>query len=136
MKKIRLIQLKIKTDADDFSNGKTMYTNNTNNTNTPINHVIRNNKLTTSTINMHSLSPGPKNFGATYSTKTNKITELSKRHSSNVNGNNEIRQSLIENKNDAKSHTDKINVLGNVYEKFAGGVSPKMSNGIASKNSK
>ena len=134
MKKTKI--LNINTEAEDFSNGRTMLSNNPNNSNSQINQKINNKKLTLSTLNMNSLSPTRKNFGTSLSIKTNKITELGKRHSSNTNGNNENRQSLWDNKFEAKSNLDKINVLVNVNEKFVGSLSPKISNGIGSKNSK
>ena len=129
MKKIRISQLKINTDAEDSANGnKNMVSNSILANNQANINAVKNNKLMTAALNMGSLSPVQKNYIVLHSTKTNKITEFSRKQSNNINGNNENRQSFADFKNDSKNNNS-------VYDKFLGGMSPKISNGIASKNS-
>lgn len=136
MKKIKFNGLKINTDADDSSyrnkNIRESITSNNSNMAGINQHSLRNSKtINTNTLNLNTLSP--KNFSIVHSTKSNKISEFSKRPSIN-SLTNDNRRSLVENKNEYKINNEKKNSFGNTN--LIGSLSPKIPNGILSKNSK
>jgi hypothetical protein len=139
MKKLQFNQLKINTDLEDTAN-----LNKNSNAAIGINNPnieginqqsIRNSKTMTATLNLNTLSP--KNFSVLQTTKTNKITEFNNRPSNkNITGTTDYKRSFVDNRNDYKSSIEKTSTVGNNFGTLIGSLSPKIPNGIISKNSK
>jgi hypothetical protein len=137
MNKIKINQLKINTDTPDHLTinknvgGGSGTSDMIGHPSVKIGKFVTNNNYN----ELGSFSPTQKNFSLVQSTKSNKLTEFSKRNSNNISGTNDNRRSFVENKIEHKSNTDKNLPSTKIYGSFIGTLSPKISNGIASKNS-